>query len=1159
MTILSDLKELPALGTMRNLHSTLIRATKKIINQRLKRTNSPDTRRAPHVLPNPFNIAHAHLQGPEPALYILVKTTAQGILKKVSLPLRDEQQSIISPGDSSGYLACACDNPNDPSEHHNFARLIPTDQSTIPKLTSNEHFVRSPLVFPNILSQDPIENNGTHILVRLPEDVTSVEQMTREQVLEILHQVLNNFGPTEVADNIYTERFTTKALGFEAVPPSAPPMTDPLEHQETPGTLTVTQDQPEQPTTHRAQLAKHWVKGYPGKSDRKHNERIRRRSNSRSHSESEQEDRQKNRYEVPSYITPEPPQAVLLWATQPHIAPAIDLAFQKWNPELDVPTERIRPQDKAIVIIPGLVQAKMMGIPTESSRSFAIASLNQYYKTTEKEGRVRAGTLIPPAMKHIQMEFLTDMPIAIYNTVRSVLQTTQGMDYGNPESDSSSTNTRSRAASSSNEPQWDAWDTYDLRSRPTYEPRRERRKNPNKETSRKQNTTSEATAICPHCSAIFANAVAALKHVQDQHQNASGEASNQNNMEKEKTGKPKILKASQYQDSYIQIALPNDEAAQFFTATAQTMRDQRSNTIETRFIAPRFPESILAVEDLIAFKNVATKEFHKWLKAYQQITTSKKMGSYRTYQAHNIGLENSYSALMIAGQKDKIVTLKANAPTLYPTKISELNEHLVTSFFHNQRIYCLESRIEWSSWFDLCFSEKTIGRELFERVQSRLTSFPTAYETLKTISSFIEHIVTSLLPVPVPYAQRRIEIINMHVSQLNSAIPTVDFTRQHLDSHAVELRFLHPAANSTEPLSAEQETKLQNNIVEEILHEILAGTPFFGRLNQLYLPNPQYQDIRRVPKAKLLEDLARIIATDRTTGANIPISTRQTSTNKASSMSREPARCTACAALNVACAPSHCRSHQPTWTPNEVKSMQRNLINPFKKRTDCDSCQEELIRRGLANMKTHQDKEKTKGPKSKTTNKSPRTTSPLPRSPRRSQSGDRRSFRRSRSNSRSRDKKKESVKGRDAPQVRTILSRSPGDIQKKENENRTEHPQERRSQTRPYQNYNSPPNEEWSYARRKSPDYQRRPSQTRWQQRSPSPRNRFRSNRTRSKSPKSPYPERYSPYRSRSQSDHRQEATNRSYGSRSSSRGREPYRERQERQRSETQTTELKD
>ena len=139
---------------MRNLHSTLIRATKKIINQRLKRTNSPDARRAPHTIDSPFNIPHPHAQTDKPALYILVKTTPQGILKKVSLPVRDESGHITSLGDAAGIIACSCDNPSDPSENHNTARLIAHWDVT---LKPKEHYVSSPLIFPNILGNTHTE------------------------------------------------------------------------------------------------------------------------------------------------------------------------------------------------------------------------------------------------------------------------------------------------------------------------------------------------------------------------------------------------------------------------------------------------------------------------------------------------------------------------------------------------------------------------------------------------------------------------------------------------------------------------------------------------------------------------------------------------------------------------------------------------------------------------------------------------------------------------------------------------------------------------------------------------------------------------------------------------------------------------------------------
>ena len=88
----------------------------------------------------------------------------------------------------------------------------------------------------------------------------------------------------------------------------------------------------------------------------------------------------------------------------------------------------------------------------------------------------------------------------------------------------------------------------------------------------------------------------------------------------------------------------------------------------------------------------------------------------------------------------------------------------------------------------------------------------------------------AILPVQIPYSQRRAEIVAMHMTQLNSAVPSVEFTRQYLDSHAIELKFLHVSANAATPLTQEEELRLQTTIAEELLHEILAGTAFFSRL-----------------------------------------------------------------------------------------------------------------------------------------------------------------------------------------------------------------------------------------------------------------------------------------------------------------------------------------
>ena len=1043
---------------MRDFSSTFIRATKKVINQRLKRTNSPDDRRSPHSIQSPFNIPHPHTQSPDPKLYILVKTTPQGVLKKVSLPIKNEKGQLKSPGDLHGIIACNCKDPNDPSEVHNCARLITTDTIQNVQLRPGEHFVNSPVIFPNILITEPLEHAGTDILVKLPEGIKTLDNIDRDQILESLHEVFKDFGPTEIADNIYTERFTTKVLGIQAGQPSAPPAQQVYaDSEDTP--------KEESPILPRADLSKQWRKAYPEKQkkrtsrSRSSSTSSRRTVKSRMNSGSEAE---ANKYTYLELNTEEP---IMIWAPPTTCLPAaLDIAFEKWSPETDFPAEKISDADKAILLSQQQGNTTIAVIRSEKEKTKATKYSKQYTKTDETAGRLKMARLTQKALEKVENVQIATLPPNIFNTVRNQFppalptRTEQHKDHERSSS-------RQSCDSSTSSLWWDT-ENQDIQKTPRQKNKKQtKNRQHNQQTQSRSNTArrEEATAACPHCKALFSDAAAALQHIKDNHQKmAEANTPNAN----ESKGKPKILKASQYRDDFISIALPNDEAAQFFQATAQTAKDPRTNTIETRYIAPRFPASILAIEDLIAFKNIATTEFNAWLKAYIQITQSITAGSYRSYENHNIGIENSYTSLMIQGAKDKIVTLKANAPSLHPQHITELNRHLVSTFFHAQRVYCLQARIEWSSWYQICISERTVGREILERIEARINSHPAATETLKKVSTFIEHIIMTILPVQIPYSQRRTEIVAMHMTQLNSAVPSVEFTRQYLDSHAIELKFLHVSANAATPLTQEEELRLQTTIAEELLHEILAGTAFFSRLQQLYLPNVQYQDIRKVPKAKILEDLARIIATDRTT-ASQQINVHQTTIkpNKPTA----PTRCTACAALNIPCRHDHCKLHQEAMTPAQARSIQKLNMHPWTLKRNCSDCKMESVTRGTTEMKIQER------------NRSHKTNNRKSRSRTRS----RNSRKRSKSTSKTRESQIASN-----PKIRAILSQNEKESEPRERKENNEAPPRQSSRDWNYSSNAQGASSRWqSRSRSPSPRYER----------SQSPRNRrFSKHRTRS-------------------------------------------------------------
>ena len=100
------------------------------------------------------------------------------------------------------------------------------------------------------------------------------------------------------------------------------------------------------------------------------------------------------------------------------------------------------------------------------------------------------------------------------------------------------------------------------------------------------------------------------------------------------------------------------------------------------------------------------------------------------------------------------------------------------------------------------------------------------------------------------------------------------------------------------------------------------------------------------------KELARFTSTEQLPPP--PISTMQTFTTPPTlrgevaprqlvNMRGEVARCTVCAALNIPCTPSHCRTHQPVWKRKQVREMQLRKVNPFVKKSNCTDCQEELV------------------------------------------------------------------------------------------------------------------------------------------------------------------------------------------------------------------------
>ena len=1108
---------------MKLLNDSVITVSKKIINKLTTRSKSPDERRAPHIISSPFCIPHAHKTSSRPHLYILTKTTAEGAIRKVTLTQRDDKGEIIAPGDATGFIVCKCPNAADSSQH-NHARLVPNSPSGPPRLAKGEHFVKSPIIFPNA-NADAAMEGGSSLLVMLPEGTKAAEEINRDEVLDGLFTALRGFGSTNISDQEYSQLLSKKALGI-GHEPTAPEL--------------IGAEQQAEVSEHRADLSKQWRKAYTDK---------RQRSTSPMFNMTRKPSTRSMTYESTNeYLEVGHQPMILVWSTDDHLAMALSKAFYEWDRNIRINLSQVQPQHMGLTITKEGSEAVVRGIETMDHMSEMTRQVDRYRQGYEELGNIRVATLkdTAPAWAWTRQNdrsegsgsesgIIARLPEEAYTLLQMFVLAQSSSSSATP------TSRRSGQSETETEDDMNKWEEIDnqadiaaMRSRgPNYGKRRGR-------AERKRESRGHKFHPCPVCQAMFADTEAVLKHMMDAHVQIGKSEEKEKPKENEKMGS--IMKASQYNDEYVQVTLKDDQMANFFGLTATTRPDPITHCRETRYVAPRFPQSIHDVEKLVAFQNIPQKELEVWFEAFKQVTQAKQLGSYRQYTTHNLGIENTASSLVINGKKDILNTLKQQAPKMNPQRIAELNTHIVTRFFHNTRVYCLQNRVEWVSWAQICINPSTIGQEVHDRILSRLNAHPTAIDVLSTVSSYIEDTVKQLLPQPVPFHQRRQEIIEIHSSQLNSAIPSIDYTRQRLDADCEELKYLHPQYQEHNQ-NAVASQMLQEIITTGVLHQIIAESPFERRLQHLYMADPKYQDIKAVEKAKLLEDIAKLIALDLHTNTNqahkenwVGPTAMRTSFGRSS---KQPTRCKAFQALNVTCSDDHCKLHQPTITQSQALTMRRSGKEPAVMKWNCRGCNQ-----ALSAMRPN-SKSRSRSPQTYKRNRSKtRRESPRGKQGGKETNETQRSARNSRSRSRDRQKEKSPQ-----PRTRTILTnpdrqagnkptqvqvhqiseRNPENSrQKMEGESKQDpnHPSDnkeeansgyRRGPTRPV----------WNYAEFKSHDTQASPARERrtWQQRSRSPtpsrstfrsRDNYRQDYSRSKSP---YNRRNSPYtRQRSQS-----------------------------------------
>ena len=366
------------------------------------------------------------------------------------------------------------------------------------------------------------------------------------------------------------------------------------------------------------------------------------------------------------------------------------------------------------------------------------------------------------------------------------------------------------------------------------------------------------------------------------------------------------------------------------------------------FASPHFTESVRQAEVDLAFDNIPEREFLAWARAYSELSTRSALGRIQTAKL-KIGVRNTLEALQARGRREVITTIRMNAPVLTPQRISELNSQAVTQYFHELRVYVLQSAVQWDSFYAFTINQRTIGEAIFSQLNISLGAHPTLKDFSTRVSTYIESLVLRLVPAQESYWLRHDDIVHQHISQLTSTIPTAEFLKINLDAHAAQLAFLHPFVkkikNSPTGGTQDQIRTMNESISLGLLHKILQSTPYATQLSMIYIGQTTFKTLTDVPKATLIQDLDQIILTEREKQITSAATVRTRAPQKESKQPklRNLQKCDICTQFKLSCLASenHCRirNHQPK-SPRMAEYVKANTVK-FHLRQNCKKCHQE--------------------------------------------------------------------------------------------------------------------------------------------------------------------------------------------------------------------------
>ena len=377
-----------------------------------------------------------------------------------------------------------------------------------------------------------------------------------------------------------------------------------------------------------------------------------------------------------------------------------------------------------------------------------------------------------------------------------------------------------------------------------------------------QTETIDHQYQCLQCPKHFTTPSALARHAKDKHSSKP----------KHKLTTPKLNQSTEstfqkptYKPPILEEPSCPPNFRVFFNLKAKTRRLPPNVKSYAKFVAPRFPLTMLQLAERVHFPDLLSKEFVAFAQAYDTIVKRKDFASTTTVCQYPIGVTNSKQDLVLTGRCRILKDLERKAPSLPTKNLKALTEDTVLQFFAQARKHMLENSIPWNDFTAYYLSSAVLGAEISCKVTNLLHGYPAEDRYLvRSFSCFIERIILGLLPLQESYYDAELRILEKHKQHLSGPNPSIDFTKTYIHSDAQDLTTKSPYYKQVhKDITDEQLRMMIENEKTNLLHKIITHTSYDAKIHKLLIASSKYKDITDVPSQILLDTLGYLMVAEK--------------------------------------------------------------------------------------------------------------------------------------------------------------------------------------------------------------------------------------------------------------------------------------------------------